>query len=122
MQPDLAAAEAAHPGSLVGVADGELAAALADRDPAFRRAAIANVPAPVPSAMRPALATALATDTDNAVALAAANALCFDLVANAPGPILAAIGADGMTRIKSLAEGAKPLAVRDAKRCLTAKR
>ena len=72
--------------------------------------------------MRPALAGALAKDTDNAVALAAANALCFDLVADAPGPILDAIGPAGMTRLKSLVEGAPAKAVRDAKRCLTAKR
>lgn len=96
--------------------------ALADRDAAFRRAAIANVPAPVPAAMRPALAGALAKDTDNAVALAAANALCFDLVADAPGPILDAIGPAGLTRLKSLVDGAKPATVRDAKRCLSVKR
>ena len=52
--------------------------ALADRDPAFRRAAIELVISPVPAAMRPAIDKALATDTNNDVALAAAKLLCFE--------------------------------------------
>ena len=101
-----------------------LEVALADRDPALRRAAIANVPAPVPAAMRAALGAALAKDIDPAVALAAAHALCFDLVADPPKPILDAIGPAGMERLKSLLDGAnaKQPGVRDAKRCLTSKR
>ena len=120
---DTAAAldRAATPG-----ADGigmRLDTALADHDPAFRRAAIAVVPSPVPATMRTALATALAKDTDADVALAAAQALCFDLVADAPGPILEAIGPAGLARIRSLVDGAKPApAIRDAKRCLAAKK
>lgn len=105
----------------VGVA---LEVALGDRDPAFRRAAVANVPAPVPAGMRGALGKALARDTDAEVALAAAHALCFDLVADAPGPILEAIDAAGMQRLKMLVDGANPRkpGIRDAKRCLAAKR
>ena len=101
-----------------------LETALADRDPALRRAAIANVPAPVPAAMRAALGAAIAKDIDAEVALAAAHALCFDLVADAPGPILAVIDAAGMQRLKTLVEGANPKlpGVRDAKRCLAAKK
>jgi hypothetical protein len=103
-------------------------AALADRDPAFRRAAIDVVPAPVPPALRAPLAKALASDTSNEVALAAANALCFDLVADAPAPIVDAIGAAGLERIKALVGAQSPASAksrhanRDAKRCLTVKR
>ena len=116
---DRAATQPGERGS-IGIA---LDTALADRDPAFRRAAIAVVPAPVPAPMRAALAATLAKDTDADVALAAAQALCFDLVADAPGPILDAIGPAGLERIKSLVDGAKANpAVRDAKRCLAAKK
>lgn len=101
-----------------------LDAALGDRDSAFRRAAVANVPAPVPPAMRAALGKAIASDLDAEVALAAAQALCFDLVGDPPGPILEVIDAAGMLRIKTLVDGANPKAfgIRDAKRCLAAQR
>ena len=69
-----ATASGAAPAS-IGVA---LDTALADRDPAFRFAAIHDVPAPVPDAMRAVLVNALERDTDNDVALAAAEVLCFD--------------------------------------------
>jgi hypothetical protein len=105
----------------IGVA---LDIALGDRDPAFRRAAVANVPAPVPAVMRAPLGKAIASDTDEDVALAAAHALCFDLVADAAGPILEVIDAAGMQRLKTLVDGAnaKKPGIRDAKRCLAAKR
>ena len=99
-----------------------LATALADRDPAFRRAAIHTVPAPVPAALHAPLAAALASDTDPRVALAAAQVLCFDVTGTKRGPIHAAIGAAGMTRLKALVAGAKPTReIRDARRCLAAK-
>lgn len=115
---------AAAPGTAPAGVGLPLAAALADPDPAFRRAAIDDVPAPVPSAMRAPLAAALATDPDDRVALAAAQALCFDLVADAPGPILDAIGPAGLQRIEALVAGARPQqpGIRDARRCLTARR
>jgi hypothetical protein len=118
---DRAAAAPGTPPAGVGLA---LEVALADRDPALRRAAIANVPAPVPPAMRAALGSVLAKDIDGDVALAAAHALCFDLVADAPGPILEVIDAAGMQRLKTLVEGVNPKkpGVRDAKRCLAAKK
>ncbi len=115
---------AATPGTAPAGVGLSLEVALADRDPALRRAAIANVPAPVPGPMRAVLASTLAKDTDPEVALAAAHALCFDLVADPAGPILDAIGAAGMERLRSLLDGAnaKKPGVRDAKRCLAAKR
>jgi hypothetical protein len=105
----------------IGVA---LEVALGDRDPAFRRAAVANVPAPVPAVMRAALGKAIASDPDEEVALAAGHALCFDLVADAPGPILEVIDAAGMQRLKTLVDGAnaKKPGIRDVRRCLAAKR
>ena len=100
-----------------------LATALADRDPAFRRAAVHTIPSPVPADLRAPLATAIASDTDDKVALAAAAVLCFDLVADKPAPIVDALSAAAMTRLKTLVEGAKPSpAIRNAKRCLTAKK
>lgn len=99
---------------------GELGAALADPDPAFRRAAIALVPMPVPPPMRAALAGAVARDADAGAALDAAAALCGDLVADPPRPILDALGAQGLARIRTLALGAPRPAARAAARCLAA--
>lgn len=93
--------------------------ALADPDQAFRRAAIALVPAPVPSAMRAPLASSVAKDTDPGVALAAAAVLCADVATDPAQPILDALGGPGLERIRSLItqKGAQA-AIRDAKRCL----
>jgi hypothetical protein len=93
-------------------------AALADPDPAFRRAVIAVVPMPVPTAMRAPLAAIVAKDADDSVALDAAAALCADLVADPRQPILDALGAAGIARIKSLASKASPVATRAIGRCL----
>jgi hypothetical protein len=119
---DLAIALTADPSAPTTDGTGvELATALADPDPAIRGAAIAVVPAPVPAALRTTLAGAVIRDTDPAVALAAAQVLCFDLVADPPGPILDALGAPGLSRIRSLVTGPGPrTAIRDAKRCLAA--
>ncbi len=97
----------------------DLTAALADTDPAFRRAAIALIPAPVPSSLRTPLASAVAKDTDAGVALAAAAVLCADLATDPPRPILDALGGPGLERIRSLvAQNGSVAAIRDAKRCL----
>ena len=99
-----------------------LEVALADRDPAFRRAAILDVPLPVPPGARTALATAIAKDTDPAVALAAASILCFDASAATAQPIREALGAAGLERISALVTGTRLTpAIRDAKRCLAVK-
>lgn len=103
----------------IGIA---LGTALADPDPAFRRAAVAVVPVPTPPAMRTFLASALVADTDPLVALGAAQALCADLVADAPGPILAALGGAGLTRLRTIitTAGVPRGTLRDAARCLAA--
>ena len=100
----------------------DLDVALADPDPAFRRAAVALAPVPLPPALRAPLAGAIVKDTDPLVALGAAQALCADLVADAPAPILAALGAPGVIRLRTLigTEGASRGVVRDAARCLAA--
>lgn len=104
----------------VGVSIG---AALADPDPAYRRAAIALVPMPVPAGMRGALAGAVAKDADPDVALDAAATLCTDLAIDPPRPILEALGAPGLERIRSLVGGrGAAVAIRSAARCLAADR
>jgi hypothetical protein len=105
-----------------GGAGVELGAALADPDPAYRRAAIALVPVPVPAPMRGTLAAAVARDPDPEAALDAAAVLCADLRADPPRPILDALAAPGLARIRELVKAGRggPLAVRDAARCLEA--
>lgn len=104
----------------------DLAAALGDPDPAFRRAAATVVPLPAPAAAYAALAGAVIHDTDAAAALGAAQSLCLSLDGGArPGPILGALGPAGLARIRALVTGALPDAVpppalRDAGRCLAA--
>lgn len=115
---DTAAALDRAPSGSYGIAI-ELADALADPDPAFRRAAIALVPAPVPGGMRAPLASTIAKDTDADVALAAAAVLCADAASDSPQPILDALGGPGLDRIRSLVTSkGPPAAIRDAKRCL----
>jgi hypothetical protein len=119
---DTAASLAASEGA--GDVGFELAAALGDGDPAVRREAVAVVPVPVPAAARPALANAVASDKDAGVALGAAQALCGDLAGDAPEPVLAALGAAGLARIRALVvEPHAPAgAVVAAARCLAADR
>lgn len=100
----------------------DLAAALHDGDPAFRRAAVSSVALPVPTAAYAALAGAVIHDADPETALGAAQSLCLSLEAAArPGPILDALGAEGLARIRALAaQRAEPrtaAAIRDAGRC-----
>ena len=97
----------------------DLAGALAEPDPAYRRAAIALAPMPVPDAQRTALAAAIVKDIDPDVALAAAQVLCADLASGAVPGLLDALGAPGIARIKILVTRKAPAHVlRDAKRCL----
>jgi len=112
----------------------ELAAALRDPDPAFRRATVAIVPLPAAAASYPALADAVARDGDPDVALGAAQALCASIdptagpatgssASTTARPILDALGATGLTRLRALVTAARPPiegAVRDAARCLAA--
>ena len=102
----------------------DLATALADPDPAFRRAAVALAPVPLPFALRAPLASTVVKDTDPLVALGAAQALCADLVADPPAPILDVLGAPGLIRLRTLiaTDGASRGVVRDAARCLAADR
>lgn len=101
----------------------DLAAALGDRDPDFRRAAVAAVPAPVPALLLGVLANAVVRDTDDAVALAAAQVLCFDLPAVPAKPILDVLGPAGLQRIRTLVgTHGDPATIRDAARCLVADR
>jgi hypothetical protein len=107
----------AGPGPAVHGPGGPLA--FDDPDPAFRRASIAVIPMPVPTALRAPLATVIAKDTDPVVALAAAATLCADLAVDPAKPILDAVGQPGIDRIKSLVTTAGPKAqLRDAARCL----
>lgn len=94
-----------------------LDAALADPDPALRRAAVADVAIPVPAELRVHLAKAVVSDTDDAVALAAGAALCADLAYDPPAPVLAALGEPGLQRLRSI--GAKDKSVA---RCLASAR
>lgn len=92
----------------------DLAAALADPDPAFRAAAVALVPRPTPAALRAPLAKTVKDDADEAVALAAANALCGD----ERDPAVALLGARGLARIRKLVAGKPARLTQDAVRCL----
>lgn len=104
----------------------DLAAGLADPDPALRRAAAELVPQPTASDWYTPLARAVINDPDPAVVVAAAQALCGDLAAGDPATtILTAIGPAGLERLRTVftakASGALPPgAVVDAARCLVA--
>jgi hypothetical protein len=109
------AASATHGAGIV------LAKALADPDPDFRRAVVGAMPVPLPVALRGPLAAAV-TDTDPLVALGAAQAMCADLVADQAQPILEALGAPGLIRLRTIiaTEGTSRGTLRDAARCLEA--
>nr|MDQ3301478.1 hypothetical protein [Myxococcota bacterium] len=115
-----AALDRAAGGGGIGV---PLQPTLDDRDPAYRQAAIAVVPVPVPATMRDAIAKVVIEDTDPRVALAAAQILCADLAVDPPKPVLAALGPAGITRLRSLVTGpASRVVLRDLNRCLVAAR
>ncbi|HUJ59840.1 MAG TPA: hypothetical protein VLX92_15155 [Kofleriaceae bacterium] len=96
----------------------DLAAALADPDPAIRATAVALVPDPAPEAARAPLAAAVIGEADAAVALGAAQALCAGLAFDDPAPVRAALGAKGLERIKALVAKTRSPAARDAARCV----
>lgn len=105
----------------------DLAAALRDPDPAFRRAAATIVPLPAAATTYAALAGAVVHDRDPDVALGAAQSLCLSVDPTrsdpAARPILDALGAAGLTRLRALVTSdrpALPSAIRDAARCLAA--
>jgi hypothetical protein len=99
----------------------ELAAALRDPDPAFRRAASSVIALPAPPSTHAALADAVIRDVDPQVALAAAQTLCMSFSAAADArPILDALGAPGLARIRALVSGDRTPVARDAARCLAA--
>jgi len=85
----------------------DLAVALADPDPAFRKHAASLVALPLPDAAIAPLASTVVKDVDADVARAAAQALCADPTK----PILDALGEPGLARIRTLGG--------DTKRCLT---
>jgi hypothetical protein len=114
----LDSADIGHAG--IGV---DLAAALADPDPAFRRAAASIVPLPAPAATYAPLAGAVARDGDPDVALGAAQSLCLSIGPQASTrPILDALGAAGLARLRALATEGKgsTTEIRDVARCLAA--
>jgi hypothetical protein len=92
----------------------DLAVALDDGDPAFRFAAVSLVPRPTPAALHAPLAKAVKDDADTKVALAAAEALCGDHKTAA----LAALGAQGLARVKKLVASVPAQHATDAARCL----
>ena len=101
----------------------DLATALRDPDPAFRRAACAVVPSPPPTAAVAARSDAVAHDADRDVALAAARSLCGALDARSTRATLAGLGADGVARLRGLVTSQPrlpPAAVRELARCLSA--
>lgn len=102
----------------------DLAAALRDPDPAFRRAAATIVPLPAPVTSYAALAGAVVGDRDPDVARGAAQSLCLSLDPTAsPRPILDALGAAGFARLRALVisdRRSAAAAVRDVGRCLAA--
>jgi hypothetical protein len=97
---------------------------LHDPSDEVRRAALELIPTPTPKPLRPLLAQTLASETSESVALAAAQALCADLVSDAQGPILAALESKALTRLQALlshpASDASAGALVDAARCLVA--
>jgi hypothetical protein len=92
----------------------DLAAALADADPAYRTIALGNVPTPRPSSVIAALASTVKADADDKVALVAAQVLCGD--DPAAGRWL--LAANGLERLQKLVARRPVRTIRDASRCL----
>jgi hypothetical protein len=116
------AAQLAHVTGGNGALGFDASVMFADADPAVRAAAIAWVPSPVPAEVRAPLAAVVTGDAVPKNALAAAQAMCAELVAEPSGPAIAALGAAGLAAIRRLVvEPSAPVAaVRDAARCLAA--
>jgi hypothetical protein len=98
----------------------ELAQALGDPDPGFRRAAATISPVPAAPASYPALADAVVHDVDPQVALGAAQSLCMAIDPASAGSVRGALGSAGLARIRALTSqpSLDPIALRDAARCL----
>ena len=96
--------------------------ALADPDPALRRAALASLAVPVPADHRARIAKTIVTDTDTLVALTAGQILCADLAVDPPQPILDALGEPGVARLRTAvaADDAPRIALKEIARCLAA--
>jgi hypothetical protein len=100
----------------------ELTTALRDPDPAFRQAVTSVIALPAPASTFAALAGAVVGDTAGEVALAAAQTLCMSFDgARTARPILDALGAAGLARIRVLTSGDRSPVARDAARCLAVK-
>ncbi len=99
-----------------------LAALAQEPDPDVRVAVVSAAPQPLPASLRADLVSIVVRDTDDVVAVTAAQALCADLVADPAEPILAALGDAGLARLRSaITSSSIPRgALRDAARCLTA--
>ena len=84
--------------------------------------AVSVAPVPLPVTLRAPLASTVANDTDPLVALGAAQALCADLAGDPPAPILAALGAPGLSRLRTIiaTDDVSRGVLRDAARCLAA--
>lgn len=104
----------------------DLAATLADPDPEVRRASCELVPMPAPEGVRDALVRAITVDVDPTVVLSCAQALCAELVDGGAAPVLAALGDDGLRRLRTIFAAPLPPipdgALIDAARCPAAKR
>ena len=88
--------------ALAADATSEIEPALQDRDPALRRTAIADTPVPVPASLRSPLARLITSEPEPGVALAAAAVLCADLATDPAPPVLEALGAPGLVRLRAL--------------------
>lgn len=87
--------------------EAEMLGALADPDPAIRRAAVELFASPLSSPVRAELARLVAAEAEGQVARAAAGALCAELT-GAPsqaliGDVLRNLGPEGLTRARQLA-------------------
>lgn len=102
----------------------EMASLLSDPDPAMRRTAIELLEVPLPSWSRTELARHVSAETDPEVARSAAAALCSEVATGPAAPILQLLGADGLARIRALAQRSAPAVAADVElaRCLHADR
>jgi hypothetical protein len=90
----------------------------------MRRAALELLPVPAPVTLRAALVTRISSDGDPAVRLAAAQALCAAMPADAPA-VLAALGEPGLEALRATVTSPPDEsggALLDVARCLAADR
>jgi hypothetical protein len=117
-----APAAPARPAAATSPGDAALLAALADPDPAMRRAALDLFSSPIPPPIRAELARLTAAEAEPAVARAAAAALCAELAGQIAGDVLGALGREGMSRVRELARATTVAEAADVDlaRCLAA--